>query len=48
VLKFFDWSFTNGDKMALELDVPIPDPVVNMIKSAWKSQIKDSSGKPVY
>ena len=35
--------------MALELDyVPMPDPVVNMIQSAWKSQIKDSSGKPVY
>jgi phosphate transport system substrate-binding protein len=49
VLKFFDWSFTNGDKMALELDyVPIPDPVVNQIKSIWKSRIKDSSGKPVY
>jgi phosphate transport system substrate-binding protein len=49
VLKFFDWSFANGDKMALELDyVPMPDPVVNQIKSVWKSQIKDSSGKPVY
>jgi phosphate transport system substrate-binding protein len=49
VLKFFDWSFQNGDKMALELDyVPMPDPVVNQIKSVWKSQIKDRSGKPVY
>ena len=49
VLKFFDWSFENGDKMALELDyVPIPDPVVKQIKSVWKSQIKDASGKPVY
>ena len=49
VLKFFDWSFENGDKMALDLDyVPIPDPVVKQIKSIWKSQIKDASGKPVY
>ena len=49
VLKFFDWSFENGDKMALELDyVPIPDPVVKQIKGMWKSQIKDNSGKPVY
>ena len=49
VLKFFDWSFENGDKMALELDyVPIPDPVVKQIKGVWKSQIKDSSGKAVY
>jgi phosphate transport system substrate-binding protein len=49
VLKFFDWSFQNGDKMAAELDyVPMPDPVVKMIQSTWKSQIKDASGKPVY
>jgi phosphate transport system substrate-binding protein len=49
VLKFFDWSFENGDKMALELDyVPIPDPVVTQIKGVWKAQIKDSAGKPVY
>ena len=49
VLKFFDWAFENGDRMALELDyVPIPNPVVQQIKAAWKSQIKDASGKPVY
>ena len=29
VLKFFDWAFKNGDKMADELDyVPLPDAVV--------------------
>jgi len=49
VLKFFDWSFQNGAKMASELDyVPMPDPVVMQIKSVWKSQIKDGAGKPVY
>jgi phosphate transport system substrate-binding protein len=49
VLKFFEWSFENGDKMASELDyVPMPDPVVKQIKAMWKSQIKDGSGKPVY
>jgi phosphate transport system substrate-binding protein len=49
VLKFFDWAFQNGDKMADELDyVPMPDPVVAQIKSAWKSQIKDASGKAIY
>ena len=32
VLKFFDWSFKNGAKMADELDyVPMPDPVVKLI-----------------
>jgi len=49
VLKFFDWSFKNGDKMAEELDyVPMPDAVVTLIQSAWKSQIKDASGKALY
>ena len=49
VLKFFDWSFKNGAKMADELDyVPMPDAVVKQIQSVWKSQIKDASGKPVY
>ena len=48
VLKFFWWSMNNGDKMAAELDyVPMPDPVVKMIESAWK-EIKDSSGKAVH
>ncbi len=49
VLKFFDWSFKNGGGMASELDyVPMPDAVVLMIQSAWKQQIKDTSGKAVY
>jgi phosphate transport system substrate-binding protein len=49
VLRFFDWSFKNGAKMADELDyVPMPDPVVKLIQSVWKSQIKDVSGKAVY
>jgi phosphate transport system substrate-binding protein len=49
VLKFFDWAFANGDSMATELDyVPMPDSVVALIKSAWKQQIKDSAGKPLY
>jgi phosphate transport system substrate-binding protein len=49
VLKFFDWAFQNGDQMASDLDyVPMPDPVVKLIQTQWKSQLKDSSGKPVY
>ncbi len=48
VLKFFDWSFANGQKMADELDyVPMPDPVVKVIQAEWKN-IKDPSGKSVY
>ncbi|HTP60805.1 MAG TPA: phosphate ABC transporter substrate-binding protein PstS [Burkholderiales bacterium] len=48
VLKFFEWSYANGDQMASELDyIPMPDAVVNQIRSVWK-QIKDASGKTVY
>ena len=49
VLRFFDWSFKNGAKMADDLDyVPMPEAVVSLIQSAWKAQIKDGSGKSVY
>ena len=49
VLKFFEWSFKNGGQMAAELDyVPMPDPVVKLIQAAWKSQLKDASGKSLY
>src|SRR5690242_3211363 len=49
VLKFFDWSFHNGRQMAQELDyVPLPDSVVVIVEDAWKAQIKDPAGKPVW
>jgi phosphate transport system substrate-binding protein len=49
VLKFFDWSFQNGAKMADELDyVPMPDKVVQQIRAAWKAQVRDGAGKPVF
>ena len=49
VLKFFDWSFKNGDQMAADLDyVAIPDAVVKLIQSDWKAKVKDASGKPLY
>jgi phosphate transport system substrate-binding protein len=48
VLKFFEWSFKNGQGMAGELDyVPMPEPVVKQIQAAWKG-ISDSSGKALY
>ncbi|HOB66943.1 phosphate ABC transporter substrate-binding protein PstS [Ottowia sp.] len=40
VLKFFDWSFKNGKKMAADLDyVPLPDTLTNEIRSKVWSQI---------
>jgi phosphate transport system substrate-binding protein len=49
VLKFFDWAYADGDKLAMDLDyVPLPDSVVKMIQASWKNQIKDASGKSVW
>jgi phosphate transport system substrate-binding protein len=48
VLKFFEWSFRNGQKMAAELDyVPMPEATIKEIQAAWK-QVTDSSGKALY
>jgi phosphate transport system substrate-binding protein len=48
VLKFFDWAFKNGQKMAADLDyVPMPEPVVKQIQAAWK-QVTDPAGKALY
>jgi len=49
VLRFFTWAYEKGDDMAQALDyVPLPNAVVGLIQSSWKSQIKDTAGKPVY
>jgi len=49
VLKFFDWAYAKGGKLALDLDyIPMPDKVVKQIQNAWKAQIKDASGKAVW
>lgn len=46
-LKFFDWAFTNGDKMATDLEyVPLPESVKALSRRAW-GDIKDAAGKPV-
>lgn len=46
-LKFFDWAYGNGDKMASDLDyVPLPDSVKALVRKQW-GEIKDASGKSV-
>src|SRR5262249_8141312 len=40
-LKFFDWAYRNGAKMAAELDyVPLPDSLVKQVRATWKADIK--------
>jgi phosphate transport system substrate-binding protein len=49
VLKFFDWSFKNGDAATAELDyVPMPESVVKLVQGVWKVQLKDAAGKSIY
>lgn len=41
VLKFFDWAYAKGGKLAEDLDyVPLPAPVVKLIQANWKAQLK--------
>jgi phosphate transport system substrate-binding protein len=49
VLNFFDWSFKNGDAAATQLDyVPLPDAVTKLVQDAWKTNMKDASGKAIW
>ena len=46
-LKFFDWAYSNGDKMAVDLEyVALPESVKALVRKAW-AEIKDASGKPI-
>ena len=47
-LKFFEWAYANGDKMADDLDyVPLPPAVKDLVRKQWTDQIKDSAGKAI-
>ena len=46
-LKFFDWAYANGDKMAVDLEyVALPDAVKALVRKTW-GEIKDGAGKPI-
>ena len=48
VLKFFDWSLTNGDALARELDyIPLPDTAARAVRAAWQAQVKGPNGQPI-
>ena len=47
-LKFFDWAYANGDKMADDLDyVPLPAAVKDLVRKLWADNLKDASGKAI-
>ena len=40
-IKFFQWAFEKGDKMAEDLDyIPMPRPVVELIQKTWAADVK--------
>ena len=49
VLRFFDWCYYSGAKMAEQLDyVPMPDSVANLVRRTWHKEIKDPQGVPIW
>jgi len=49
VLNFFDWAYKNGQNDAIKLDyATLPDSVIEQIRQAWETQLKDRSGKAIY
>jgi phosphate transport system substrate-binding protein len=48
VLRFFNWAYKSGDKLASDLDyVPLPDKVVELVQQSWAKEIKNKSGQPL-
>jgi len=47
-LKFFDWAYVSGDKLASDLEyVPLPDSVKNLARKLWTDNLKDAAGKAI-
>jgi phosphate transport system substrate-binding protein len=47
-LKFFDWAYSSGQKMAEDLDfVPLPDKVAKLVYKTWQDSLR-VNGKPVW
>lgn len=48
-LKFFDWAYREGDAIAIDLGyVPLPDSVADLVRSAWKTDIKNRAGQSLF
>jgi phosphate transport system substrate-binding protein len=48
-LKFFDWSYKNGQKMADSLDyIMMPPSVVALIQKNWVESVKDGAGQSLW
>ncbi len=48
VMKFFDWAYTSGDAIAVQLEyIPLPSAVKDAVRVAWTAEVKDPDGKPI-
>lgn len=48
-LKFFDWGYRHGNKLAEELDyVPMPPKVVKLIEKAWQKEVRTADGREIW
>jgi phosphate transport system substrate-binding protein len=49
VLRFFDWTFKNGTRIASEAGyVALPPAVTTLVENAWRRQVKDSRGASIW
>ena len=49
VMKFFDWAFSNGSSTAEKLHyIPLPAAVIERVRAAWATEIKDSAGQAIW
>jgi phosphate transport system substrate-binding protein len=48
VLKFFDWAYKNGGKEGMRWITRRCRKAVEQVRAAWKTNVKDSSGKALY
>lgn len=48
-LKYFDWTFRNGNVIAQNLGfVLMPAEAMQSIRDTWKTQVKDRAGRPLW
>jgi len=48
-MRFFDWAFKSGAEAARRLEyIPLPESVQNAVRTAWRAQVKNPAGAPVW
>ena len=49
VMKFFDWAYHHGSKMAESIDyVPMPPNLVSLVEHTFMKEVKDKAGKSLF